>query len=641
MHCGNSDVCMFKQVCLFAVTKTGGHLGWVSDVGGYVGEPWTDSIIIEWLLSVQLQLSRDAANNLEGRNGSRLPTTTPLPAVPPSYSKAAPVSLQPSVRNCELSMQRTPLLTVDSGSGASIGGPSAASAGSKRKCTAIYDPISGLPTEKPDGDNLSPSQTGYFGPGESPRTQPGIPAVALNGAMKSRPVAAGDRPAVVNGTENRSFPLPVVSELTPDASEMSLGVLEAAQSSKTVGDLTNDASVRDTYPSGGSNGAGAAVDESMVSPPVLTNSNTQTSANGSDELSTPVLKGQLDITEARQGPGEVTSPFSSTSDLPAQPAAPMLGAAQHAASTPRFGGSASTSKPHVHQPRFFTMTQGRGLLEVTPDSAENTAVTPPRLGVDISQPRPGARVRGEVPSEMRSVNGTGKSNWVESSPQRLAGVAATLTMMCEAVCSKRSSSSSSEATAGDFCTPGVTCLSSLKSVDTEILAALGESVSQALQQESKRNSSNGNRFKGEQQTLSAPVGLQEGSDEVPDVVLEASSEADVQKKLNVLSALRLSSSGASGAASDGTPPAETATRAPVAAAHASSSFTAGTKGTMGVAAGQGISVSVSNAAWSASQVRVTDSARDSTSITRATAAKDRAGGTASSVRRTVWWNRTD
>lgn len=41
-----------------AVTPTGGHLGWMSEEGGYFGEPWTDRVIVEWLLSVQARTTR-------------------------------------------------------------------------------------------------------------------------------------------------------------------------------------------------------------------------------------------------------------------------------------------------------------------------------------------------------------------------------------------------------------------------------------------------------------------------------------------------------------------------------------------------------------------------------------------------------
>lgn len=62
-----------------AVTKTGGHLGWISEDGGYTGEPWTDLLIVEWLLAVQLQL----------RQATEPPTPlTPTPAR--STSDSAP-----------------------------------------------------------------------------------------------------------------------------------------------------------------------------------------------------------------------------------------------------------------------------------------------------------------------------------------------------------------------------------------------------------------------------------------------------------------------------------------------------------------------------------------------------------------------
>jgi hypothetical protein len=64
------------------VTKTGGHLGWISQAGGYFGEPWTDKVIVEWLLSVQVQLRQAKShaidcNNSPSSNGSTAQGVTP------------------------------------------------------------------------------------------------------------------------------------------------------------------------------------------------------------------------------------------------------------------------------------------------------------------------------------------------------------------------------------------------------------------------------------------------------------------------------------------------------------------------------------------------------------------------------------
>lgn len=114
------------------MTKTGGHLGWVSGGGGYFGEPWTDRVLTEWLLSVQVQTANDAARSLLGQAGSQLPKT------PRNYSIASG-------------------LESGDGSMSSVGNAAAGQ-------VLVSDP--GL-TRAPaaaapfDGVNLSPSQTGY------------------------------------------------------------------------------------------------------------------------------------------------------------------------------------------------------------------------------------------------------------------------------------------------------------------------------------------------------------------------------------------------------------------------------------------------------------------------------------------------
>jgi hypothetical protein len=70
-----------------AVTKTGGHLGWVSEEGGYFGEPWTDRVITEWLLSVQVQLAAGVMREKSAMSSCDFGAEANLP---PSYTPPLP-----------------------------------------------------------------------------------------------------------------------------------------------------------------------------------------------------------------------------------------------------------------------------------------------------------------------------------------------------------------------------------------------------------------------------------------------------------------------------------------------------------------------------------------------------------------------
>lgn len=85
------------------MTKTGGHLGWVCAEGGYRGEPWTDFVVTEWFLSIQVQLAaqgRRAAQAADGsiaRSGAASPQTqtpTPTPQLQLQPSQAAAASAE-------------------------------------------------------------------------------------------------------------------------------------------------------------------------------------------------------------------------------------------------------------------------------------------------------------------------------------------------------------------------------------------------------------------------------------------------------------------------------------------------------------------------------------------------------------------
>jgi hypothetical protein len=58
-----------------AVTRSGGHLGWVSEQGGYFGAPWTDHVVQEWFTSVQVHVAaaslRTAASIVSTDGASR------------------------------------------------------------------------------------------------------------------------------------------------------------------------------------------------------------------------------------------------------------------------------------------------------------------------------------------------------------------------------------------------------------------------------------------------------------------------------------------------------------------------------------------------------------------------------------------
>lgn len=105
----------------------------MSGGGGYFGEPWTDRVLTEWLLSVQVQTANDAARSLLNQAGSQLPKS------PRNYS-------------------------VASGLAASNGDDSASSVNLGAGLAPPTDPVwtrAPLVAEPFDGVNLSPSQTGY------------------------------------------------------------------------------------------------------------------------------------------------------------------------------------------------------------------------------------------------------------------------------------------------------------------------------------------------------------------------------------------------------------------------------------------------------------------------------------------------
>jgi len=56
--------------CVLATTPCGGHLGWVSGEGGPLDAPWSNEVMMQWLLSV-----------LQGtREGLRMPGASPAAA---------------------------------------------------------------------------------------------------------------------------------------------------------------------------------------------------------------------------------------------------------------------------------------------------------------------------------------------------------------------------------------------------------------------------------------------------------------------------------------------------------------------------------------------------------------------------------
>jgi hypothetical protein len=57
-------------------------LGWINKKGGYFGEPWTDKVIVEWMLAVQVQLRQAELQASDGNisvssNGSKANARTP------------------------------------------------------------------------------------------------------------------------------------------------------------------------------------------------------------------------------------------------------------------------------------------------------------------------------------------------------------------------------------------------------------------------------------------------------------------------------------------------------------------------------------------------------------------------------------
>lgn len=614
-----------------AVTKTGGHLGWASDVGGYTGEPWTDHILIEWLLSVQVQLSRDTAVALEGRNGSRLPP----PPTTPSYSKALPLSLQPSVHKSELSHQGTPPLAVVSSRGSSNGRTSGrvASRGSGTMpptSGAIYDTVSGLPVEKHDGVSLSPSQTGYFGPGgdsgkrdtvresrnsaarqlrledvyreatvSGPRMHESDASASGNAADGSSKVPSDNTPSVNNGNVNSRAPLlPVVSEL-----EVAESGGQWEQKNAGPGQGRGTESLHDAQ-------SGSISNDS---------SGNDSSGQGKHAgFSTPVLQSRSSSFSESQGPDKVTSPFNSTGDLSSESSYAMLGSltgrstAQHAYNRPSGASRAAVASVEdrngqtagVEHSRSYEMTDD-GLREVVPESIGT--VTPPRLGertvdsqlykrangvragtsigsdqlearvdpqnglvtsteskseiMSLAQPHAGASAaQGVVYGSLESTQGREEGSsvdWVNASPQRLAGAAAALTLLYEAASSKLTSAASGHGSEthvsrewGDAADGRV---GSASQHEQHMLAAFREGVSRVL----KRSRLTGRE---EECAVEASDAFEPAAGAPPPVV-----DVNGEKQLKVSSAIRLSGSN-SGSPRDGSPSTSTGGLAPAIAA---------------------------------------------------------------------------
>jgi predicted alpha/beta-fold hydrolase len=59
--------------CALVVTRTGGHLGWVTAEEGVRGRPWTDGVVVDWLGAVHEALGAERRRNEEegaGRDGA-------------------------------------------------------------------------------------------------------------------------------------------------------------------------------------------------------------------------------------------------------------------------------------------------------------------------------------------------------------------------------------------------------------------------------------------------------------------------------------------------------------------------------------------------------------------------------------------
>ena len=52
--------------CSLVVTPGGGHLGWVSGPGAFLGAPWTNDAVAEWLAGA-VQLLQEPALQTDGK----------------------------------------------------------------------------------------------------------------------------------------------------------------------------------------------------------------------------------------------------------------------------------------------------------------------------------------------------------------------------------------------------------------------------------------------------------------------------------------------------------------------------------------------------------------------------------------------
>jgi hypothetical protein len=523
-----------------AVTKTGGHLGWVSDVGGYFGEPWTDSIIIEWLLSVQVQLSRNAANVYEGRNGSRLPH----PHNTQPFSRPLHMSIRSSMHNAEHSLQPTQALAIASEcASGSVDVPCCSNAGEGGKGSIprlaksgeIYDRVTGLPVQEHDGMRLSPSQTGYFGLRVDKESLKRDAADEIREDVKNGTSttlsAAGD----INSLGSSLLKRPSVNSSVNNREP--LGRLFGSEIEQIDGSVDTSLALQQQQ-----NVVGVALKRARKS-------QSHSSSNGSEKISihegfkTPDLQPSNGALGESQGADEGTSPFNGSEDLTQESSYLIPGSstgdstAHHVEQRQSVAcrdavESIGASQASVHPPSLYQMTAD-GLKEVR---AEESFVTPPRLAKPALDRN--SVSSGVVPVQFPEGGEASDVDWVDASPQRLAGAAAALTMLYEAASSKcmrddtyRSSEwgKASEASSGR--------VGEVLRCERHMLAAVGQGVAQEIKRQSMNSGTQEECASEATGSLGATVPSPSKA-AVEGCGPEGTSE--VQKHLRVLSAISLS-----------------------------------------------------------------------------------------------------